>query len=165
MPGATGSTSGANVVGLDEFRRQLKALDGNWTSQLTLAHQRIASLGATASRGYAAGMGGVQAKAKSAIGEKHTDKYAAVAVLPSAVDRMAPVAFWGAKRRTGWYAKARYKNSPRQHPAWVGNSWDTAVFGQGPYAINQALAANLDKLLDEYLEMVDRIAAAAFPDR
>lgn len=153
------------VVGLREFRAALAKLDGNWDSRLSLAHQKIAAKGATVSRAYAAGMGGVQSKAKSAIGGKHTKNEAAVGVFGSRLDRMANVAYWGAKRKTGWYRKPRYFDSPPQHAPWVGNTWEAAVAGQGPYAINNALAANLDELLDEYMQMVDGIAAEAFPER
>jgi hypothetical protein len=156
---------GIQVLGLKEFRAELHRMDGNWDSALSLAHQKIASKGAILSRARAAGMGGVQAKAKSAIGEKHSVREAQVGVFASALDRMGPVAFWGAKRHTGWYAAGRYSRSPAQHPKWVGNAWAPLVAGQGPYAINDALAAAKNQLLDEYLEMIDRIAKDAFPER
>jgi len=152
------------IVGLREFRRELAALDGNWMSAMSLAHQRIASRGAAYSRAAARAMGGVQAKAASAIGERHTSTSASVAVLPSSIDKMANIAFWGAKKRTGWYRNARYARSTAQHPPWVGNSWTPMVAGQGPYAINAALAAHDDELLDEYLEAIMGIARAAFPE-
>lgn len=164
MAAASGSTSGANVIGLREFRAALEDLDGNWGSEMTLAHQHIASIGASHARAVARGMGGIQAKAASAIGERHMRDQAAIAVLPSALDRMANPAFWGAKRHTGWYAEARFTHSPAQFPRWVGNAWDVAGAG-GPYAINPALRAHLPELLDQYLDMIDRIARRAFPER
>ena len=143
----------------------LRKMDGNWDAALSLAHQKIASKGAAYSRAAARGMGGVQAKAASAIGEKHTPARASVAVLPSRyLDPMANVAFWGAKKRTGWYAKGRYGLNTRQHPVWIGNSWEVAVHGQGPYAINDALATHREELLDQYVIEIDRIAHEAFPE-
>lgn len=109
-------------------------------------------------------MGGVQAKAASAIGAKHTAKSAAVAVFPSWGDRMAPVAFWGAKKHTGWYSAARYRNSVAQHPTWVGSSWEVAGSG-GPYAINATLRTRIDELLDEYFKSIETLARSAFPER
>lgn len=160
----SGDGGGVQVLGLREFRAALRELDQRWDSAFSLAHQRIATQGANYARARARSMGGVQAKAASAIGGKHTTAQARVAVLPSAIDRMANVAFWGAKRHTGWYAKGRYRNSPDQHPPWVGNSWEPMVAGQGPYAINEALAQHRDELLDEYLEAVTGIAQRAFPE-
>lgn len=78
---------------------------------------------------------------------------------------MANVAFWGAKKRTGWYAARRYAHSTRQHPSWVGNTWEAAVAGQGPYAINAALAAELQRFLGLYGQMIDDLAHRAFPER
>lgn len=152
------------ILNYKEFRAALREVEGNWDSAMSLAHQKIGTRGAGFARARARGMGGVQAKAASAIGEKHTPRFAAVAVMPSAVDRMGNAAFWGAKRHTGWYDHPRYQDSAPQHPPWVGSSWDVAEHGQGPYAINEALAANIDELLDEYLVAIDGIAKRAFPE-
>lgn len=162
---ASGDTSGANIIGLPEFLRALRSMDGNWDAALSLAHQKIASKGAAYARAQARGMGGVQAKSASAIGERHDARRATVAVLPSRyLDAMANVAFWGAKRHTGWYSRRRYSDSTPQHPKWIGNSWEVAVRGQGPYAINDALATHRERLLDEYLVELDRISKEAFPE-
>lgn len=153
------------ILGLREFQAALRKMNGEWDSAMSLAHQRIGSKGAAFARARARAGSRLQAKAASAIGERHTVRNAAVAVLPSRLDRMANVAYWGAKKRTGWYSKRRYEGSTRQHPVWIGNSWEVAQAGQGPYAINAALAEHREELLDEYLEQVDRIARAAFPER
>lgn len=154
------------IRGLREFRAALRAMGPEWAGALKEAHKAIGDLGANAARQVAAGMGGIQAKAKSAIGGKATAANAAVGVFPSSVDRMGNVAFWGAKRHTGWYANPRYSSSSgQQHPDWVGASWEPAVAGQGPYAINQALAEHLDDILDEYGNAIDQVTLRAFPDR
>lgn len=152
------------VTGLKEFRAALRGVRSEWPDELRAVHARIADLGARASRAYATGMGGIQRKAVSAIGAKSTQTTASVVVLPSRLDAFGAVAYWGAKRHTGWYAKPRYRNSTRQHPVWVGNSWEAAVAGQGPHAINNALAAVLPRILDEYLRMVDELARKPFPE-
>lgn len=155
-----------NIRGLAEFRAALRDLGGNWESELSLAHQKLGSKAAGWARARARAMGGVQARAASAIGERHSAKSAAIAVLPArGLDAMANVAFWGAKKHTGWYAAHRYWNSSPQHPPWVGASWEAAVAGQGPYAINDALAAHLDDIVEEYGDMIDHIARRAFPER
>lgn len=161
----TGSTSGANILGLDEFKAALNRLGGLWDAEFSLLNQKVASKAAQDARARARSGSRLQAKAASAIGERHSKDRAAVAVLPSWADRMANVAFWGAKRRTGWYNRARYNDSTPQHPAWVGASWDVAVAGQGPYAINNSLAAHLRKYQTEWLDGVMQMAGRAFPDR
>ena len=152
------------IRGLPEFRAALKAIKAEWPAEMTATHKLLAAKAAGWSREEAARMGGVQAKAKSAIGGIGTLSGASVAVLPSRYDRMGNIAFWGAKRHTGWYADHRYADSPPQHPPWVGNSWDVGVAGEGPYAINPALAAHMDGILDEYRTMIDVLTRRPFPD-
>ena len=160
----TGASSGVEVIGLKEFRRGLKAVGAEWPKELRRVHKTIADRGAALAQGFASGMGGVQAKAAGAIRGRANQRSARIGVAGGRGSPMANVAFWGAKRHSGWYAAARYSDSPPQHPPWVGNSWEPAVFGQGPYAINPALARYLPELLDEYGQMIDRLAADAFPD-
>jgi hypothetical protein len=172
MAARSGSTSGALVVsidgrtvtGLKEFRKALKAIGPEWPKRLRQVHKRIGDRGAELSRGRAAGLGGVQAHAANTIKGSGTQRYARIAV-GGQMGGVGRVAFWGAKRRTGWYAAEQYQGSgQRQHPPWVGNSWDVAVAGQGPYAINAALAAYLPEAQEEYLRMIDELAREAFPD-
>lgn len=164
----SGASSGVEIVGVNEFRQALRVLDGRWDSAFSLAHQKIASRGATYARAAARGGTPLEQRSASAIGAKWTTREARVAVLPSFVDRMANVAFWGAKRHTGWYSAGRYRDSSPQHPKWVGNSWEPLVAGQGPYQINDALAYRKEQLLDEYFEAIENIAhrvqGAPFPE-
>lgn len=59
----------------------------------------------------------------------------------SARGRPTVAAWFGAKRRTGWYAAARFDGSAgRQFPRWVGNQFDPdwgATRGR-PYGMHQA---------------------------
>lgn len=68
-------------------------------------------------------------------------------------------AFMGAKRRTGWFAKARYGDSPkRQFPEWVGNNWNLEA-GIGPYVIADVVRDEFDNILDTYMHEMRRAAA------
>lgn len=165
MSSRTGSTSGANIAGLDAFKAAIARMGSLWDAEFSLLNQKVASKAAADARTRARGGSPLEAKSASAIGERHSKDRAAVAVLPSWADRMANVAFYGAKRRTGWYDRARYNDSTPQHPEWVGSSWDVAVAGQGPYAINNSLAAHLKDYQEEWLDGVLGMAARAFPDR
>lgn len=165
MPSASGSTSGAAITNLAEFKAAIARMGSLWDAEFSLLNQKIASKAASGARGRAGTGTPLQAKAASAIGERHSKDRAAVAVLPSALDRMANVAFYGAKRHFGWYGRSRYNDSTTpQAPPWVGNTWDVAVAGQGPYAINNSLAAHLREYQDEWLDGVRGMARRAFPD-
>lgn len=155
------AAAGAAVVGLKDFRADLKAMDPEWPKELRKVHKKIADTGARYARAVAAGMGGVQAKAAGRISGRATQSQARV----STGGGIGNVAFWGAKKHTGWFAQSQYAESKaQQHPEWIGNTWDVAEFGQGPYAINPALAAHLPELLDDYLKMIDDLSRRAFPD-
>lgn len=105
-------------------------------------------------------MGGQQAHFAMAIRGRGTVRSARIGVRPQAA-----TAFWGALSRTGWYAHRRYRtSSSRQHPRWVGNSWDVGRPG-GPYAINDAIAQNLRSIEGAYVAALDRVTARAFPNR
>jgi hypothetical protein len=149
------------IKGLRDFRRELKAVSTDLPRELRRLQKDIADDVANDAQGIAASMGGVQAKAAGDIrGYARADQ--ASVGFPSG--GIAGAAFWGTLRHTGWYAAARYANSPPQHPEWVGNSWEPGERGQGPYAINDALADMLPDLDDRYLDMIEDLAHAAFPD-
>jgi hypothetical protein len=160
----SGATAGAYVVGLTDLRRALQSMEGEWPRALTRVHREIAKRAERAARAEASRMGGVQAKAAGAIKGTGTGREARIQVKPGARTRMANVAFWGAKRRTGWAARERYARARRQHPSWVGNTWGVAERGEGPYAINDALADELPEILREYELMLERLVQQAFPD-
>lgn len=152
---------GAEVRGLAEFRADLKKLDNSsrWTKDLGKSQREIATKVAGWSRFAASGMGGPYAHFASSIVGTGGATGARVGLRGSS----ANTTFWGAKKRTGWYAAGKYAESTgRQHPKWVGASWDVGVSGQGPYAINPTIAAKSEQILAMYGEAVDRITAEAF---
>lgn len=149
------------VKGLKDFRRELKVVSSDLPKELRKAQKGIADDVASRAQGRASGLGGEAAKGASLIRGYATQTQASVGFPAGTV---AGAAFWGTLRRTGWYAAARYAGSTRQHPKWVGNSWEPGVAGQGPYAINDALADFLPELDDRYLDMIEHLAAKAFPD-
>jgi hypothetical protein len=149
------------VKGLKEFRKELKAIGTEWPKAMQKGAKAISDHVAAAAQSRASGMGGVQAKAASMIKAYATPVEASVGFPSGGV---AGPAFWGAKRHTGWYAAARYRGSPRQHPVWVGTSWEPGVAGQGPYAINDAVATETPWILEQFERVVDDVTARAFPD-
>lgn len=149
------------VKGLKDFRRELKAVSADLPKELRRLQKDIADDVASRAQGIAGGMGGVQAKAAGSIRGYATASQASVGFPAGGI---AGAAFWGMKRRTGWYAAPRYSGSPRQHPLWVGAGWEPGVRGQGPYALNDALADEADTLLERYADMIEGLASRAFPD-
>jgi hypothetical protein len=169
MESRTGATSGADLIsvteirGLRDFRRELKAIGPEWPRELRKVNKEISTRAAGWARARATAHGGAQAKFADRIRGYANQRAARVGIATG--NTGAGPTFWGAKRHTGWYDRARYNDSPPQHPPWVGNSWDAAVHGQGPYALNPALADHVDDIVDEYGDMLDELAHRAFPER
>lgn len=161
-----GSKYAVEIIGLKEFRKALKAVGPEWPRELSKANREIAKIGERVSQNEARSMGGIQRRAANAIKGSANVREARIQVKPSAGKRnptaMARVAFWGAKKRTGWY-RSKPQGKP-QHPKWVGSKWEVADLNSGPYAINAALARHLDDIVAAHRAAIDRLAAAAFSD-
>lgn len=149
------------VEGLKEFRRELKQVSNDLPKELRKLQKQLADEVASKAQGIASGMGGVTAKASGAIRAYATRQQASIGVPSGGIPA---VAFWGALKRTGWYAHIHSPGGRPQHPKWVGNSWEAAERGQGPYAINDALADAADTIEERYAQMIMELAARAFPD-
>lgn len=156
------------VEGLRGFRKALKELGPEFPKALKRAHLDVAQIAARVSQAEAGRMGGVQAKAAKAIKGRGTQSGARVGVRASKSARnataMANVAFWGAKKRTGWYAGLNSPSGKQQHPEWVGNTWDVMDPTQGPYAINRALAAHEADIFAAFDAALERLIKEAFTD-
>ena len=153
-----------SVEGLAELRRGLKSLGTGVERELQKTNKSLVNTIADDARGRASSMGGVQAKAAAAIKGYATGTSMAVGVAAGGRYPMANAAFWGEKAHSGWYAAARYQTSSgQQHPEWVGNSWSAGVAGQGPYAINDAIAAGADLAVDEWGNAIDGLILRSFP--
>lgn len=156
------------VRNLKQFRKDLKQLESGseWAKALTAVNRTTAQKIAIIARAKALGLGGVRQHAASAIRGYATAEQGSVGFNPGGAHPEASVAFWGSKGRSGWYARPQYTGSKKpQHPPWVGNSWEPGVAGQGPYAINAALAQYLPQLEEDYAKALDDLAKAAFPDK
>lgn len=157
-----------DVKGLKEFRKALRELGPEFPKALAQAHRNVAQIAERVSQAEARRMGGVQAKSAKAIRGRGNQRSARLAIRPSNSPRnptaMANVAFWGAKKRTGWYAKQNSPNGGQQHPTWVGAAWAVADPNAGPYAINVALHNNMDDIFAAFEAELDRLIAKAFPE-
>jgi hypothetical protein len=149
------------VEGFREFKRELRAVDNEAPKSMRKAHRRIASYVQGKARSNAGAAGGVYAKARNQIRGNSSATEASIGVREKTV---GSVAFWGAKKRTGWYKAARYEESTRQHPEWVGNTWDVGDRLQGPYVINYTIHEELDEIVDRFGAEMDELFSQAFND-
>lgn len=129
-----------------------------WSRELAKVHRTLAKQAAEWSRSEANAMGGVQKHFSDAIRGYGSAAAARIGIAKPE----AYAAFWGAKQnRTGWN---RGGSVPNIKDDWVGNAWDVARAGQGPYAINDALAEHMDDIVRLYGDAIDDLASRAFPD-
>ncbi len=139
------------VRGLAEFRSQLKAADKTFPRELAKAHRKIGNQVAGTAQSIAKGTSRQMAAASGAIKGRGTQRQASVAISGGARIPFADGAFWGAEAYP-------------QFPPWVGNTWAPGVAGQGPYAINDAVAEEIPETLDTFSQMITDLYDRAFPD-
>lgn len=157
----TGSTHGADAVAsipdLKALRRQLREAEDPkaWGRELGRANRTAAQRVAGWARSTAASMGGPYRHFAGSISGRATQTAARIQIEPT-----ANATFWGAKKRTGW--NARNQRSRQQHPDWIGAGWGVGVTGQGPYAINDAIARRHTEIDAMYRRVIDEILAGAF---
>lgn len=137
------------VVGLDEFRAELRKLEGNMGRELGKAHKAAAEVVASKARSRAASLGGAAAKSAPSIKASAAARHAAVNVGgPSHPWAMG--AEFGAIR---W----------RQFEPWRGNQWQPDVAGVG-YFLHPAIRETREEFMDVYARELEQLARAAYPD-
>jgi len=148
-----GGREGAfRVEGLREFQAELRALDRTLPRELRAGLKRAAELAASEARERARASGGVLAKAE------------VVESIKAQAEQRAAKISWGSARAPMAAGAIMGSIQFAQFRPWVGASWTPGVAGQGPYAINEAIAAKRDEIEEAILDEISRIAAKAFPD-
>lgn len=145
-----------SIRGLAEFRVALRQAALDEPKASTEANIRIAKTVAEEARLFAVGTGRQQAHFARFIVGRGTRSGASVGLRGS----QANAAFWGGSRHTGWY---KGKPGPSQFKQWVGNDWQVGEVGQGPYAINPAIAHESANIVRHYEQMIDHMTRKAFP--
>lgn len=141
------------VENLKDLRKELKKLEDAkpWLKHLTATNRDLARDVAGWSRAAAVAMGGQQAHFADALFGRATQTQARVEVAgprsPKGKVRANP-AFWG-------------RNSQGN---WIGASWDVGVSGEGPYAINEAIARRSVEIEARFRRLIDEVTREAFPD-
>ena len=152
---------------LSVFAGQLRQLgnDGAWLIELAKVHKQVGERTAEWARYGAAGGGTRQQQtAIDRIKGRGDATKATIGVSAGGGTPYALGAFYGGKKRTGWFGGDRYvASTSRQFPVWVGASWEAGGPG-GPYFVNAAIRDNIDDILDFYRKGIDKLASRAFPD-
>lgn len=149
---------------IDDLRASIKELgpEGKrWNKALGKQNKTSSEVVAREGRSIALAMGGMQAKAASRIQGSATAKGLQIRVSRTAAHGEALAAFWGSKRRTGWYALIDSPDGAAQFRPWVGNTWKVGVRGEGPYAVNEAIATKRDEVVLNWAQGIDELARAA----
>lgn len=130
------------VRGLKEFRRELKALDGQWEKQLQKANKAVAEMVAEGTREDFQRVGGSGPKAASTV-------------KALAQQTRAQVKFGG-------------KGDSVAERVAGGNAFGSTRFPQFPkpgvYALYPTLARRSEDITDRYADLVDDLMKRAFPD-
>lgn len=145
-----------HIRGLEEFRAALREAALAEPRAMAEANTKIAKDVAAEARLFAVGEGAQQRHFAKFIVGIGTPQGASIGLR----GRTANAVFWGGFRHTGWY---KGKPGPSQFKPWVGNSWRVGELGQGPYAINPAVAHGEPMIIKTYEEMVGHLLRFAFP--
>lgn len=170
---------------LDQFGKDLADAQRRLGAERKKNHRSVAEFVARGAQSKASGWPERQvAHFAGAIRPRATTRSARVAVnAGSKRNAGALAAIWGMKvEHTGWMAgwvgpgkgksgpsyinprkAAGYANSPRNTLPWVGQSWEVGQKGQGPRAINDAIADGQERIDDLYLRGNESAWSRAFP--
>ena len=146
------------VEGLASFRSSLKRANANLDKEFGQAQRELGRLLVIDAKGKARASSTSRRHFAGKITMRSTRQGLILGIRDP---KLSAAAFWGAKKRTGWYADPRYRKSKRQHPIWVGNSWQAGVKGQGPYALNDAIADNRDRIFELFSDAVYKASDGA----
>lgn len=150
-PGSrTGASSGATIIGMKELRSELRILEDprTWTRELAGVYRTVGKKASGHAQAEARSMGHEQSHFGDAIKGRGTVSGARLVIAGKAG---SDGAFYGAKQFG-------------QFNDWVGSSWDVAVYGQGPYALNSSLARHMPEYLTDFRYGIDSLTKRAFPD-
>lgn len=137
------------VRGLADFQRDLRSVDRRWGGELRKALKSVSEPVAESARGRASSSGGTLGKAAPSI-KAQAEQRAAKISWGSAREPWAIGAIMGAKQY------------PQFRP-WVGSSWQIGARGQGPYAVNEAIADAEDEIVDGIGDALIELSHEAFP--
>jgi hypothetical protein len=164
-----GRASFSTEIDPGEFRAFKKAVrdarpdSPEWSREFARVNKAAAMVIVADAQARALGYGPETSTAARAIKGVASTTDIKVTVSGGAGVPWALAGIWGSDKHSGWYARPRYANSSRQHPTWVGNSWEVGGAG-GPRAVNPAIAAKVDDLMKQWADAIGSLMDA-FADR
>jgi hypothetical protein len=133
----------ASIRGVREFQQELRRLErAGLGGALQKANLKLAKDAARELRRVTGQRLG------RAISVEATATTARITFRKTPTTQDAFVRFFGAHRRTGWYAPPRYRRSTRQHPVHVGKG--------EPYLIGPFLRTFEQRAVDTIRQFIDR---------
>jgi len=173
-PGGVSSGYDFKVVprpDIRQVRREIRRLDpeqaGELKKRLKAANKHAADMIAAAAQAKAEALGGIHRRAAPQIKGSNVEKGIRIRVANSKKVPFAVAALWGRKGRSGWYLDwtlhmkdlGHPTDGGPQFPKWVGATWEPGVKGQGPYAVNDAIAEKRDEIVEQWTRAIERLAA------
>jgi hypothetical protein len=147
----------SEVKALRRELRRLRPESPEWSKKFAQINKQAGEIIVSEARARASSGSRQQATAAQAIKASASQRGVQVRIAGGSGVPYALAAFWGMKRRSGWYSAKRYAASMgRQTAPWVGSSWEVGGPG-GPYAINPAIRAKLDEVLDQWGDAVEEL--------
>jgi hypothetical protein len=148
------------IEGLAAFRKALAEVDRKWDRELAKYNFHIAEKLVK----YAKGEADTRFSRSAAQSLRATRSAAAATVEGGRGKPFFFAAEFGARRRSGWYARKRYRDKGRdQFPEWRGNQFEGWEGGPG-YFLHPAIRDHADSLIDEYERELDKLYGIAFPE-
>lgn len=132
------------VEGLNQLRKDLKAVDGKLVKELGQAYKQIGDMVITAASARAAGLGGVAAKSAQAL---------------KATARSTEVTIRLDGQRFPYALGAEFGGSQAQFKPWRGSGPDAGYF------LYPTIRSDSQKILDAFNEAIDKATKLAFPNR
>lgn len=148
------------IEGLRNFTRELKRVDKAFGPKLRQVHLRIAVLVEGRTHSAMRAGGGQASAAVRGVRAKATQKMAAIQTSRGPGWTLGVI--WGQRRRTGWYARPRYRaSSGRQFRPWVGNQYEPGSQAGKPYFLGDAMNSSIDEAIDLFGDAIDELAREA----
>jgi hypothetical protein len=163
-----------SATGLDELIAGLRGAGQSLGREQRRANKDVATEAQRWAQSAARSGTRQQAAMAGAIQARATQTIARLALSRAQRWGAANPAFWGQRRRFGWYGgwyagelnrrrAAGFAGGRPQGLPWVGNSWTPGRSGEGPHVLNDTIADHLDEIGDLYLDAHMRALKAAFP--
>jgi len=155
------------LVGLRDFRSDLRKLDSRLPKYVSKAHRQIAKEIALQGRSAMQSSPFPALRRHAAKGIKWSGKATEASVVLKA--NTGAIAHERGTKVHHVFGKTVQASSMKRRvfPAWLGSKWDagaTGSFGKGGHVVAPIVERNLPRIKEEYLDYIEDALAQAFPD-